>query len=78
MTPADRFLELIKKDLCFQCLFPGQRDLVCPHESHEEYPTKKHILVCDEHKQHQQNKELLHQYKDGFITRQFINCNKSL
>ena len=83
MTPANRFLELIKRDLCFQCLFPGatrskgkhkegrcQRDFVCPHESHDEYPTKRYILVCDEHKQHPQNQELLQQYKDRFITRQ--------
>ena len=83
MTPANRFSELIKKYLCFQCLFPSatrsqgnhkegrcQRDFVCPHKSHDEYPTKKHILVCDEHKQHPQNQELLKQYKDKFITRQ--------
>ena len=45
MSPSERFKELIKKKLCFQCLFPGanhsqgkhsdgrcQRDFVCPHK----------------------------------------------
>ena len=76
MTPLDRFKILRKKNLCFQCLFPGaeistgrhqegrcQRDFVCQHESHDRYPVKKHVLVCNEHKMNSQNEKLLQQYK---------------
>ena len=83
MSPSERFKELIKKKLCFQCLFPGanhsqgkhsdgrcQRDFVCPHESHDDYPCKMHVLVCDKHKHNPQNQELLEQYKARFILKQ--------
>ena len=77
LTPLERFKILRKKNLCFQCLFPGadistgrhregrcQRDFVCQHEDHDRYPVKKHVLVCEEHKSNPQNKELLQRYKD--------------
>jgi len=73
MTPDERFQMLRMKNLC---LFPGaeittgkhregccQRDFVCPHEIHDRYPVKKHILVCEEHKINPQNDELLQQFK---------------
>jgi len=82
MTPHNRFLELRKKNLCYQCLFPGaesstgkhrdgrcQRDFICPHESHDKYTLKKHVLLCEEHKNNPQNEELLQQYKTRFILR---------
>ena len=63
MTPADRFQLLKKKCLCFQCLYPDvkltdtkhsegrcQTDYTCNHPSHDKFPTKKHVLVCAEHK----------------------------
>ena len=72
MTPDERFMELKTKRLCFQCLLPGassydgkhregkcQRDFVCKHPSHQRYPRKKHVLVCNEHKNNQENKDLL-------------------
>ena len=63
MTPADRFPLFKKKGLCFECLYPGakitdtnhsegrcQRDYTCKHRLHDKFPTKKHVLVCAEHK----------------------------
>ena len=82
MTPAQRFTELKNKNLCFQCLFPGadkrrgkhregrcQRDFVCPHPSHSRFTGKKHVLVCDEHKADESNKEVLDEYKRRCIAR---------
>ena len=76
MKPLDSVKTLRKQNLCFQCLFPGaeistgrhreercQRGFVCQHESHDRYPVKKHVLVCDEHKTNPQNEELFQQYK---------------
>ena len=76
MSPYERFRTLKQTNLCHQCLFPGaeistgrhregrcQRDFVCTHESHDLYPIKKHVLVCDAHKTLTQNEELLQQYK---------------
>ena len=83
MTPLERFQVLRSKGLCFQCLFPGaewnigkhkdgrcQRDFTCKHRSHDRYPTKKHVLVCDEHKDSQDNKDLLQEYKTRCILKQ--------
>ena len=81
-TPAQRLQMLRKKGLCFQCLSPGakwnvgkheegkcQHDFVCPHGSHSKYPKKKHILICEEHKDFDENQELLEKYKTKFISR---------
>lgn len=80
LTPADRLSLLKEKGYCFQCLFPGadattpkhkegrcQRDYTCQHSSHEKYPNRKHVLVCNEHKDEQCNKELLATYKQRCI-----------
>ena len=77
-TPASRLKMLRDKNFCIQCLFPGadahsgkhkegrcQRDFVCPHPSHSKYPVKKHILVCEEHKD--DNQDLLTKYTQRFI-----------
>jgi len=92
MTPNQRFLELRNKGFCFQCLFPGanankgkhregkcQRDFTCKHESHSKYPSKKHVLVCHEHKNDSKNIELLQIYKDRCILRQDVpNFSKEI
>ena len=85
MTPHQRFMELKSRGYCFQCLFPGalisyekhkegkcQRDFACKHPARNRFSTKKHVLVCEEHKDNLQNKELLQQYKDRCILSQRI------
>ena len=80
LTPAKRLYLLKEKGYCFQCLYPGadvstgkhkegrcQHDFVCQHESHEKYVPRKHVLVCEEHKDTQANKDLLQKYKDRCI-----------
>ena len=83
MSCAERLSELMKKHLCIQCLFPGadfktgkhkdgkcQRDFACQHPSHNNYNVKKHVLVCDEHKDTDENKKLLEEYKRRFILKE--------
>lgn len=80
MTPYERFGILLEKNLCFQCLYPNasmkdpkhkkgycQHAFTCQHTSHSKYPSKKHILVCEEHKEDQSNNDLLQLYKERFI-----------
>ena len=77
MTPNERFVELRKKGFCFQCLLPGaslkhkdgkcQTDFVCKHAFHNRYPIKKHVLVCEDHKDTQENVDLLEEYKSRCI-----------
>ena len=83
MTPADWFQLLKKKGLCFQCLYPGakitdtehsegrcQRDYTCMGTSHDKFPTKKHVLVCAEHKDAEENKTIFELYKYKCILKQ--------
>lgn len=83
MSPMNRFLLLRRKGYCFQCLLPGglmadkkhkdgrcQRNFVCQHSSHIKYPTRKHALVCEEHKDDVDNLALLQNYKERCIIRQ--------
>ena len=83
ITPKDRFQEMKNKGYCFQCLFPGasqdkekhhdgmcQRDFVCKHKSYDQYPIKKHVLLCHEHRNQMENQDLLQKYKDRFIMKQ--------
>ena len=83
MNPSQRFRELRSKGLCFQCLYPGahqkdgkhsdgtcQRDFTCKNSSHDKYPCKKHILVCHEHRDTDENKQILEDYKSRCILRQ--------
>ena len=80
MNPLERFLELRKKNLCFQCLYPGadvnspkhkhgrcQKVFCCTHEDHDKYPRRKHVLVCHEHKDY--NQQLLDDFKARCILR---------
>eukprot|EP00794_Sanderia_malayensis_P016337 gene16337-17974_t len=85
-SPAERFITLKRKGLCFQCLLPGakqqdskhkdgrcQRDFACKHPSHQQYNVKRHVLVCEDHKTSQENVQLLAEFKS-----RFINKNQSL
>ena len=82
LSPADRFQSLRTKGFCIQCLFPGadcneekhaegrcQRDFVCKHASHERHVVKKHVLLCEDHKNTNENKQLLQNYKTRCIAR---------
>ena len=82
MSPQERFNELKSKGLCFQCLYPGarmdqgkhkegrcQRDFCCKHTIHANYTVKKHVLICDDHKLNQENKDLFEHYKARCITK---------
>ena len=82
MTNKERFATLRSKGLCFQCLFPGasrdsgkhkegrcQRDFTCKHADHDRYINKKHVLVCDEHKEDDSNKKVLEDFKKRCIMR---------
>ena len=81
MTSDQRFAELKKKNLCYQC-FTGaqlstgkhrdgrcQRDFCCQHPAHETYDVKKHVLVCDLHKSDRENQELLETFKRRCISK---------
>ncbi|XP_066920588.1 uncharacterized protein [Clytia hemisphaerica] len=81
MSPLERFQKLRSKGLCYQCLYPGaqrksgkhqdgqcQRAFICKHPYHDPFTTKMHVLVCDSHKDDQQN--LLEHYKSRCLTRQ--------
>ena len=83
MSPLQRCNLLRSKNLCFQCLLPGasaneyrhkkgycQRDFVCPHASHQIYPRRKHVLVCEDHKNDASNEEVLARYKERCINNQ--------
>ena len=76
-TPAERFQLLKDKDLCFQCLYPGKKNnhdgpcfsqYACKHPSHKRYNKSKHVLVCEDHKDDDENQELFEKYKKRFIT----------
>ena len=81
-SPGERFSTLWKKGLCHQCLLPGakrqdskhkngqcQRDFTCKHPSHQQYPIKHHVLVCEDHKATKENEDLLNDFKARFINR---------
>ena len=82
MSCKDRFKLLQEKGLCFQCLSPGttvdhgkHKDgtcfskFACKHQSHSKFPRKKHVLVCEEHKEDAENLRLLEGYKKEHISR---------
>ena len=80
-----RFVEMNpgQRGLCFQCLFPGasstdgkhrdgkcQRAFSCRHPLHQKYPRKKHVLVCEEHKDEDDNKTVRHDCKKRCILKE--------
>ena len=71
MSPNERYAELKRNKLCFQCLTPGLKayhegkcfDIFkCPYEDHKRFKNSPHILICDQHK-NKANLYLLEQYK---------------
>ena len=80
LKPSARLALLKSKGFCFQCLYPGadattgrhkngqcQRDYTCPHQSHHRWQVRKHVLVCEEHKNSPDNQELLERFKQRFM-----------
>ena len=47
-----------------------QRDYVCPHPMHQRYKNKKHVLLCEEHKDCEENAKILESYKTKCILRE--------
>ena len=83
-NPAVCLALLKEKGFCFQCLLHGadsscgkhldgncQREYACPHPSHNIYPVKKHVLVCEEHKNHPDNKQVLEKFFKARCLRSF-------
>ena len=83
MTTSQRLKFLNDNGLCHQCLYPGaqisrgkhsegkcQYKFICQHPSHASDVVKKHVLVCDQHKFEQVNKDVLEHYKDICIRKQ--------
>ena len=82
MSCKDRFKLLQEKGLCYQCLSPGttvdhgkHKDgtcfskFACKHPSHARFPRKKHVLVCEEHKEEAENLRLLEGYRKEHISK---------
>ena len=76
MSPLERLKLLKDKGLCHQCLNPGRKighkgfcmkKFICPHDSHKNLDRGLHVLVCNEHKGHPENLELLKKYKETYI-----------
>ena len=79
ITLAGRLQLLRKRGFCCQCLYPGdkitgtkhsqgrcRRDYTIIHASipsHDKFPTKKHVLVCAEHKDLKENETIFELYK---------------
>ena len=76
MNPHQRLQELRKRGLCYMCLYPGAlqnegkhstgscHDEFCyKHPSHDKQNRKKHVLVCNEHRDDDENKQILEEYK---------------
>ena len=72
----ERLDGLKSKNLCTICLFPGAStggrhkctytNFCCPSPSHDR-SSKIHVLLCEQHKDDDQNKKLLLKYKERFI-----------
>ena len=76
MNPKERFEVLRSKKLCAQCLTPGRKfghegrcfdKYACPDESHRGFNRSLHILVCDKHKNNEENLRLLDLYKSKCV-----------
>ena len=76
-STKERFEILRKRKLCFQCMSPGKKGghegpcfdkFKCPHDSHKTHQRGLHVLICDKHKEDDENKKLLADYKEKFIT----------
>ena len=80
MAPFERFKELRKRNLCYVCLFPGaeqntgkhvngacKTEFSCKHPAHNAFDRKKHVLVCHEHRDSDENKKAFELYKNKYI-----------
>ena len=80
MSCKERLKLLLQKGLCIQCLAPGATvehgkhkegtcfsKFACKNQSHSKFPRKKHVLLCEEHKEDSENAELLEKYKKESI-----------
>ena len=80
MEQFERFKELCKQGLCYVCLFLGAQqnlrkhvngacktDFSYKHPTHDIYECRKHILVCHEHRNTDENKKSLETYKNKYI-----------
>ena len=75
MTHSQRKEKLQSKDLCIGCLYPGAKKgplhrcyfvhCCCPHPSHGK--EKVHVLICDLHKNDENNKKILDKFKEKYI-----------
>ena len=81
-SPKERFQMIKDKGLCYQCLAPGATvdhgkhksgtcfsKFACKHPSHSKFTRSKHVLLCEEHKDDQKNKDLLERYKRDSLLR---------
>ena len=79
-SPNARFQLVKDKGLCYQCLSPGATvdhgkhksgtcfsKFACKHPSHSKFPRSKHVLLCEEHRDDQRNKDMLERYKKDTI-----------
>ena len=67
-----------KKKVCLQCLDGNTKfyesghqcnlDWICPHESHQSYKSKLHILLCFHHAEDEVNIALLERFKEEVLT----------
>ena len=67
-----------KNHYCLQCLDGATKWMdsehscsekwICPHESHEKFKKKLHILICGVHAKDEKNKELLAAFKTEVLT----------
>ena len=82
MQPSERYAIVTQKNLCTQYLYPRasqndprhkegrcQHSFACKHPDHNRFSCRKHVLLCQEHKDSQINKRLLEEYKKRFITK---------
>ena len=82
MTPEQRYKELCSKGYSVQCLYPGasqnagkhvygacQKDFTCTHATCNTSAKKKHVLLCQEHRQSKENIRILNDYKSRCIFR---------
>jgi len=80
LRPLERYKELRNRGFCYMCLWPGasqntgkhsdgscQSQYVCKHPAHDRYDRKKHVLVCHEHRNNEENKKSLDLYKSRYI-----------
>lgn len=86
MTPKQRYEFLKRNFFCFQCLGPGRKKghegrcfdkYKCPHNDHTG-ARGIHVLICDAHKEDDENKRLFELYKEKCITNTNIYPDYSL